>query len=42
MFNLFTYLNKRIYLIGLIITYLPRHMCQHFIGQKLDDLNFIN
>jgi hypothetical protein len=42
MFNLLTYLDKHTYLIGLIITYLPRHMCQHFVNQKLDDLNFTN
>jgi hypothetical protein len=33
MYNLFTYLNKPTYL-GIT--------CQHFIGHKLDDLNFFN
>jgi hypothetical protein len=42
MFNLLAYLNKPTYLIGLIITYLPKHTCQHLVDQKLDDLNIIN
>jgi hypothetical protein len=42
MFNLLTYLNKPTYLIGLMITYLPRHTRQHLISKKLDNLNLIN